>query len=52
MAERGVLLPARHVVGWFGRLLPRAATATPFETGTPALEIVGEGVVLFCLHAR
>jgi tetratricopeptide (TPR) repeat protein len=48
-AKRGVVIPSADVVGWFGRLLPRAAKGSPFAPELNALEIVGEGILLVCL---
>lgn len=45
----GVIIPADALVGWFGRLLPKKAAATPFSPHLNAMELLGEGVVLFCL---
>jgi len=47
--DRGVVIPAQGLVGWFGRMLPRKAPDGPFDTGLEPLELVGEGVLLFCL---
>ncbi len=47
--DRGVILPAGDLVGWFGRLLPRPTEASPFDPSLDALEISGEGVLLICL---
>jgi hypothetical protein len=47
--KSGVIVPARDLVGWFGRLLPKKASSAPFDPNLDALEIIGEGVVLFCL---
>ncbi len=45
----GVIVPARDLVGWIGRLLPKPATASPFDPSLAALELTGEGVLLLCL---
>ena len=45
----GVIVPAVELVGWFGRLLPKKASALPFAPDINLLELVGEGAVLFCL---
>ncbi len=47
--NRGVVIPSGDLVGWFGRLLPRAAKGSPFAPELNALEIVGEGILLVCL---
>lgn len=47
--QNGAIIPADHLVGWFGRLLPRPATQTPFAPELSVIELTGEGVVLFCL---
>jgi hypothetical protein len=47
--DRGVVVPSRGLVGWFGRMLPRKTTAGPFDDELNPLELVGEGVLLFCL---
>jgi uncharacterized protein (AIM24 family)/Flp pilus assembly protein TadD len=47
--ERGVVIPARNLIGWFGRMMPRLASNSPFDPSDPAIEMVGEGVVLFGL---
>jgi len=47
--ERGVIIPAAGMVGWFGRLLPRPARGGPFDPGLETVEFVGEGILLFCL---
>jgi hypothetical protein len=45
----GVIIQASELVGWFGRLLPKKAASAPFDPSFDTLEIIGEGVVLFCL---
>ena len=45
----GVIVPAGGVIGWFGRLIPRAAAGAPFDPALGAIELTGEGVLLFCL---
>ncbi|MCP4676532.1 MAG: tetratricopeptide repeat protein [Deltaproteobacteria bacterium] len=45
----GVIIPARDLVGWIGRILPKPATASPFDPSLSALELTGEGVLLICL---
>jgi hypothetical protein len=47
--DRGVVIPADGLIGWFGRLLPRRAEGGPFDPGLDALEFVGEGILLFYL---
>ncbi len=47
--DRGAVIPAGGLVGWFGRLLPRAAHGGPFDRSLNAIEVTGEGVLLFCL---
>jgi hypothetical protein len=47
--KKGVIIPGNDLVGWFGRLLPRPTPKGPFDPALAPLEIVGEGVVLFCL---
>ena len=47
--DRGVVIPSGGLVGWFGRMLPRKAAPGPFDPELDPLELVGEGVLLFCL---
>jgi uncharacterized protein (AIM24 family) len=47
--DAGVIIPAGGLVGWFGRLLPRGVRGGPFDPSLNALELTGEGVLLFCL---
>jgi hypothetical protein len=47
--DRGVVIPSQGLVGWFGRMLPRKAAPGPFDPDLDPLQLVGEGVLLFCL---
>ena len=47
--KKGVIIPGDDLVGWFGRLLPRPTPKGPFDPQLSPLELMGEGVVLFCL---
>lgn len=47
--DRGVVIPSKGLVGWFGRMLPRKAAPGPFDPELDPLELIGEGVLLFCL---
>ncbi len=47
--NRGVILPFANLVGWFGRVVPRGADASPFDEGLRPLELTGEGALLICL---
>jgi hypothetical protein len=47
--DAGVIVPAGGLVGWFGRIIPRAVRGGPFDPALNALELSGEGVLLFCL---
>jgi len=47
--DHGVIIPSRGLVGWFGRMIPRKAAAGPFDAELDPLELVGEGILLFCL---
>jgi hypothetical protein len=48
--DAAVVIPAAALIGWFGRLIPRAARGGPFAPSLNALELAGEGVLLFCLE--
>jgi len=47
--DASVVIPADSLVGWFGRLIPRIVHGGPFDPSLSALELTGEGVLLFCL---
>jgi hypothetical protein len=47
--DAGVVVPADGLIGWFGRIIPRGVRGGPLAPALDALELTGEGVLLFCL---
>jgi len=46
--DKGVIIPKKDLVGWFGRMLPKPLEKSPFSPTLGALEMSGEGVLLVC----